>query len=741
MNDQVQSSRASQDDDEIDLLELLGTLLEGKWLIFLFMLIAVGLAFIYAFGQQSIYKADALLQVESKTAAVPGIEELAGFGGDDTSVSAELELIKSRKIIGQAVDELKLDLIAAPKKFPLLSNVHQRFFSPDETKKFPPVWDKFDEFAFQYAWGNEAIKINSLTVPDKLLNKPLTLIAKENKSYHLFVTDTLLLKGKIGQPAQSKDGSLKLRVDVLVGLPETKYSLVKQSRLVAIERLQQRLKASEKGKKTGIISLALTGANKEQMVKILDYIAKIYQKQNRNRSTKEAANALGFLKTQIKPIEDKANRAEAALSQYRTEHQTADISMETKGVLEVVAGIDTELQQLSFKRDELGKKYTDNHPSMQVVISQQRKLQQRKKKASLEIVKLPKKQQELFKLESNFKVADAIYHQLLNNIQEFKIAKASKVGNVYIVDKAVAHGGAIKPKKSLILALGGLLGLMLGVLIVFLRKALHQTVNSPEELERVTGLSVYATVPLSTGVSLTRALKNKAKKQKSLLANDNITDPAIESLRSLRTSLHFALLEAKNNIVMITGPAPGIGKSFISSNFSAVLAASEQRVLLIDADMRKGYLHNLLNLNKSPGLSGLISSKHSIEDTIQTAAIGEHTMDVITRGQTPPNPAELLMHSNFEQLLNKFSDMYDLILIDTPPVHAVTDPSIIGAHCGVTFMVVRYNQHVMPEIERAVSRLAQTGIETKGFIFNAYVAKKSKYGYGEYSYYGDYKSD
>ena len=741
MNDQVQSSRASQDDDEINLLELLGTLLEGKWLIFLFMLIAVGLAFIYAFGQQSIYKADALLQVESKTAAVPGIEELAGFGGDDTSVSAELELIKSRKIIGQAVDELKLDLIAAPKKFPLLSNVHQRFFSPDETKKFPPVWDKFDEFAFQYAWGNEAIKINSLTVPDKLLNKPLTLIAKENKSYHLFIEDTLLLKGKVGQPAQSKDGSLKLRIDVLVGLPETKYSLVKQSRLVAIERLQQRLKASEKGKKTGIISLALTGANKEQMVKILDYIAKIYQKQNRNRSTKEAANALGFLKTQIKPIEDKANRAEAALSQYRTEHQTADISMETKGVLEVVAGIDTELQQLSFKRDELGKKYTDNHPSMQVVISQQRKLQQRKKKASLEIVKLPKKQQELFKLESNFKVADAIYHQLLNNIQEFKIAKASKVGNVYIVDKAVVYDKVVKPKRSLILALGGLLGLMLGVLIVFLRKALHQTVNSPEELERVTGLSVYATVPLSTGVSLTRALKNKAKKQKSLLANDNITDPAIESLRSLRTSLHFALLEAKNNIVMITGPAPGIGKSFISSNFSAVLAASEQRVLLIDADMRKGYLHNLLNLNKSPGLSGLISSKHSIEDTIQTAAIGEHTMDVITRGQTPPNPAELLMHSNFEQLLNKFSDMYDLILIDTPPVHAVTDPSIIGAHCGVTFMVVRYNQHVMPEIERAVSRLAQTGIETKGFIFNAYVAKKSKYGYGEYSYYGDYKSD
>ena len=655
-----------------------------------------------------------------------------------------MELIKSRKIIGQAVDKLQLDLIAYPKKFPLFSNVHQRFFSSDKANKLPPVWDKFDKFTLQYAWGNELIKVAKLTVLDKFLNKKLTLVAKANKSYNLFIADTLLLKGKTGQTARSKDGLLTLRIDALVGLPETKYTLIKQSRLVAVAKLQQRLRASEKGKKTGIISLALEGADKVQMVKILDYIAKTYQKQNLSRSTKEAGNALIFLKSQIDIVKKDLDKAEASLSQYRTENQTVDISMETKGKLDVATTIDTELQQLSFEMDKLSQKYTTNHPSMQVIISQQKKLQQRKKETLKTISKLPKTQQELFKLEGNFKVADTIYHQLLNNIQDFKVAKASKVGNIYIVDKAVAYDKAIKPKKSLILALGGLLGLMLGVLIVFLRKALHQTVDNPELLEQVTGLSVYATVPLSKGVSLTRALKNKARKQKSLLARDNITDPAIESLRSLRTSLHFALLEAKNNIVMITGPSPGIGKSFISSNFSAVLSANaEQRVLLIDADMRKGYLHNLLNLPMSPGLSGLISNKHSLEDTIHTVSVGDHTMDVITRGQTPPNPSELLMNANFEKLLNKFSDKYDLILIDTPPIHAVTDPAIIGAHCGVTFMVVRHNQHTMKEIEHAITRLAQTGIETKGLIFNGYIAKKnrSSYGYGYQSYYGEYKSD
>jgi tyrosine-protein kinase Etk/Wzc len=395
--------------------------------------------------------------------------------------------------------------------------------------------------------------------------------------------------------------------------------------------------------------------------------------------------------------------------------------METQSILSVVANIDTQLQQLSFKKDELNQKYTINHPSMQVVLSQQRKLEQRKEKTLAQISKLPRKQQELLKLESNFKVADTIYHQLLNNIQEFKIIEASSVGNVYIVDHAIAYDRAIKPKKPLILALGALLGLILGIAIVFSRKALHQTIDNPEILEQILGLPVYATVPLSKEVNLTRALKDKAKKQKSLLAIENVTDPAIESLRSLRTSLHFALLEAKNNIVMITGPAPSIGKSFISSNFAAVLSSGEQRVLLIDADMRKGYLHNLLNLNMSPGLSGLISNKHNLEETIHKVAVGNASMDVITRGQTPPNPSELLMHSHFKELLNELSKRYDLILIDTPPVHAVTDPTIIGAHAGVTFMVVRYNQHSGRTCHLS---FIPNGSRNKGLYFQCIYSKK-----------------
>ncbi len=595
MNDQL-TTTAQSEDDEIDLLELLSTILNGKWLILAVTLLTILLALIYAFGQQPIYKADALLQVESENTGIPGLEDLAGLGGDDNaSVGTELEIIKSRKILGQAVKELKLDITAQPNRVPLLGNTYKHLLNKDSTNKPPLVGSSF-------AWGNESIQINRLEVSKGLLNTPLKLVKTGKNTFKLLQDDDVLLSGEVGHFIKSKDGKVQINVSKLEAQEGTNFTVIKWSNLRAIKNLQKNLKASEKGKKTGIVTLILQGQDKQVIVKTLDYISKTYLQQNKSRSSEEASNALKFLEEQIKPVQEKADVAEAAIKYYRTTNKTADLSIETQAVLEVVANIDTELQLLYLKRDELKQRYNKNHPTIQALNSQEARLNKRKEQTLSKISELPETQQELLKLERDYKVANSIYTDLLNNIQEFKIAKASSVGNVYIIDAAVVHDKPVKPKKAMILALGGLLGMMLGTLIVFIRKALHQAVNNPEKLESITSIPVYATVPLTKAVKLTRGIKT-SKRQKSLLAIDSPTDPAIESLRSLRTSLHFALLEAKNNIVMITGPSPGIGKSFIASNFSAVIAASEQRVLLIDADMRKGYLHNLLNKEVSPGLS------------------------------------------------------------------------------------------------------------------------------------------
>ncbi len=737
----MQAHLTTNNENEVDLSQIINTIWSNKLTILLFTILTALLSFVYAYGKTPIYEANVLLQVESKNAKIPGFEQLAGLTEETATVGTEIAIIKSRKNLGKAVNALKLDIKAEPNRMRILGRFYRKFFNKDGTAPPPKLWKSFDNFVQKYAWGNERIKVESISVPSHLMDEPLILISKENNTFDLVTKkeNMFLLTGKVGVPSDSTDGSTEIFVSELKTLPGTEFIVGKRSKIAAISIIKSNIKASEMGKGTGIIYMSMKGPNRKKIEDTLDHISQTYLAQNKSRSSEEATNALSFLKEQIKPVKSNVDRAEGNLSKYRTDNKTADLSLETQAVLKIVTTIDTELNKLALERDELSQRFTNNHPTIQAIFSKERILQKRKESTLTKISRLPKKQQKLLKFERDFKVSSSFYNDILNNIQEFKLAEASTVGNVYIIDSAIANGRPVKPKKSLLIVAGTLLGLILGLAVVFLRKILHNTVNNPEKLEEMTGIPVYATVPLTDGVKQTGWFNPKSKVKKSLLAQQDINDPAIESLRSLRTSLHFALLEAKNNIVMITGSSPGIGKSFIASNFAAVIAASEQRVLLIDADMRKGYLHSEVDLEESPGLSEVISEKATIEEVIHTIYVDKYPVDIITRGAVPPNPSELLMHSNFEKLLTDVSDKYDLVLIDTPPVHAVTDPTIIGKLSGVVFMVIYSDHHQIKEIEHAIKRLSQTNIEVKGFIFNGYVSKDAVYDYGYQSYYSDYK--
>jgi tyrosine-protein kinase Etk/Wzc len=735
-----QQKTAPIEEEEIDLLEIFHNIQKNKWFILFFTFFVSIIVFIYAYGKPPIYQANTLLRVESKKASIPGLDDFENLlgGGDQASVTTEIELIKSRNILSNAVKSLKLDIEAKPKRIPLLGYFYQHFFSPDNIKKLPPIWDRFDRWFYPYAWGNEQITVERFNIPEEFLNLSFTIVSKKDHLFELIFEQKRLLTGKIGQIAKSKDKKFSIFISKLTGLEGTEFTVTKLSERRARAKLKDAISASEKGKNTGLLNLSIEGINEQLIVQILDKISATYIEKNRLRSSKEANNALIFLEKQIKPVKESVDKAEANLRQYRTQNQTADLQQETQSVLGEIVVIDAELQKLSLLKEELSQKFTVNHPKVKVLINQANQLKINRDKISRKISKLPKKQQKLLEFERNIKVSNEIYIGLLNKIQEFKIAKASTVGNVYIVDPAEAKEYPIKPKRSLLIAVGITVSFILSIVIVILRNAFRSMVNNPEKLEEATGIPVYATVPLSKNVKLTTGFKHKYRRQKRLLAVTNIKDPAIESLRSLRTSLHFALHEAKNNILLITGPSPDIGKSFISSNFATVIAKANQKVVLVDADMRKGYLHKIFELHQSPGLSEIITERVNFEEAITPIQINDISMDIISRGKTPPNPSELLMNDNFEKLLKYLSANYDLVLVDSPPVHAVTDPSIIGSHAGVVFMVVYADRHSMQEIEHAVSRLAQTGVETKGFIFSGFEAKKSRYGYG-YGYgYGSY---
>ncbi|MEZ9169381.1 tyrosine-protein kinase [Vibrio cyclitrophicus 1F289] len=719
----TQPSQQSHTDnsDEIDLGKLLGILLDAKWLIMVttFAFAVFGIAF--ALLSTPIYKADALIQIEEKSSG--GISSMVGDMGElfsqESSATTEVEIIKSRMILGETVDKFNLTTVTEPNYAPIVGKGFARL-----------TGDINHIVVSRFALPNYASDYGHT----------IQIVDAEKGTYQLVRDDErVILKGKVGELATADDYSL-----FVAGFESSngfEFTIGKRSRLEAIEWLKSSLSLSEQGKQTGILKLSFEGENKQQISEILNHISQIYFLQNVKRNSAEAEKSLSFLESHLPGIKSELTGYEDTLNNYRQENESIDLGLEAQSTLKVMVELEAQLNELTFKESEISQRFTKDHPAYKSLLDKRKTLLGEKERLNKQVQKLPKTQREVLRMTRDVEVNQQIYIQLLNKVQELSIIKAGTVGNVRILDDAQAYARAVKPKKPLIVVLATLLGGMLSVAFVLVKAAFHRGVESPDQIEQI-GLPVYAAVPKSDlQIELTNRFKSKKKQTKgtqALLAESNPADLSVEALRGLRTSLHFAMLEAKNNILMISGPAPGIGKSFISTNFAAVAAKTGQKVLLIDADMRKGYLQQSFGVNWDNGLSDVLSSKQEFAQSIKATPV--ENLDIITRGQVPPNPSELLMHPRFAELMEWASKEYDLVIVDTPPVLAVTDPSIVGAFAGTTLMVARYGQNTIKEIDVARNRFEQSGIEVKGVIFNAIEKKaSSSYGYGYYNY--AYSSD
>ncbi|TMO28231.1 tyrosine-protein kinase [Pseudoalteromonas sp. S4492] len=722
---------------EIDLLALLGTLLDRKWFIVLVTAVFAIIGVAVAVLSTPIYKATALVQVEESSPSVPGLDDMAGMFESSSEAVTEIELLKSRSVIGEAVDTLKLNIIAEPKLFPIIGGKLFRSFVAESEGDIAEPFLGFSS----YAWGGESINVFRFNVPKAFEGQGFELVIGENKTFELFNPDgESVLKGVVGK--EQTAGYYELTVRDLNARPGTVFTLVKNNRYRTIIELQEEIAASEKGKDSGIIAMGYEHKSAAHAAKVLDKVAEIYVRRNVERNSAEAKKSLDFLEVQLPEVKRQLEESEQRFNDYQKQRNSVNISLETQGVLEQIVELDTTLQELELKRLELSRKFKREHPAYQGVLQQIKAVEAEKEQLTSKVGNLPETQQELLRLTRDVEVGNEIYMLLLSKTQELDIVRAGTVGNVRVVDAAaVDTTEPVKPKKALIAVVATMLGGFLAVAIVLIQKAMHRGVEDPTEIESI-GLPVYASVPYSdfqdklTGFNRARKVKDKPK---SILAVDNPADLSIEALRSLRTSLHFAMMEAKNNIIAISGPSPGVGKSFISVNLATVLAQSGKKVLIIDADMRKGYLQTQFGMKWDDGLSDLLSGRLNLEQVTKKSQV--EGLDVITRGQIPPNPSELLMHSNFSKMVDEVSGKYDIIIVDTPPILAVTDPAIVSAHAGSTLLVTRFGQNHLREIELTRNRFEQNGIDVKGVVFNGVVRKASN-AYGYYGYYNyEYKSD
>ena len=726
------------DNDEIDLMGLLGTLLDHKWLIAgvtgVFM--AAGVA--YALLATPVYQANALIQVEAKKNDMLGFSDIGSMLGKESPSATEIELIKSRRNIGAAVDNLKLDIEVEPNYFPIIGEFVARRFKPDHENSVARPLLGMNSFA----WGGEHLKLTELTLPQELLGKELTLVSGEAGNFTLLDEDNnLLVKGQVGKAYEQND--IKMQVEALQANPGTTFEVIRYPRLTTILNYQKDLDVAERGKESGMVGLALESTEPETAIRTLNEIARLYVQQNIERTSAEAAQSLGFLKDQLPQVRKDLEKAEDALNKFQIRSKSIDISLEAKAILDQIVALDTSISTLKLQQAEMDRKFTPQHPAYRALMGQLAELTSKQQRLAKQVENLPTTQQELLSLTRDLKVSTEIYTQLLNKSQELDVMRAGAVGNVLLIDTAdVDLRYPIKPKKALIVLISTLLGAFLAIAYVLFRKALNRGVENPDDIEKL-GLPVYASIPFSSlqKVEDEKSPNGRGTRVTPLLASSHPTDLAIEGLRSLRTSLHFAMLESNNNRLMISGPSPKVGKSFVSANLAAVIAQSGQRVLLVDVDMRKGYIHKMFGIPVENGLSDLLAKRCDLNTAIHKTDI--ENLDVIGRGQIPPNPSELLMNKNFSEFLEEVSARYDQVILDTPPFLAVTDAAIVGRQSGTNLIVTRFELNPAREIELTMRRFAQSGIELKGAIFNGVEKRASaKYGYGAYGYYNyEYKSD
>ncbi|EMP4679423.1 polysaccharide biosynthesis tyrosine autokinase [Acinetobacter baumannii] len=716
-------------EDTIDLKELFFSLIAQWKLIALCVILSVVCALLYLRVTPDTYSVDALVQVEdSKGASAALLGDLSQMIEQKSPAQAEIEILKSRLVLGTVIKDLHLNIQVSSTENTL---THRLLSDADYKTEYTTKSVIFKD-------GLKSFDIRQFEIPAYYLDKNL-LLDFDKQSLRLTdpVTEEVILTVPLNQVnhVAGPHGLWKVAIFTKDQFDAT-YNIKSLSLPIAVNAISANYAVAERGKLTGVLGLNYQGQDKEHITKVLNAILATYSAQNIERRSAESAQTLKFLDEQLPDLKKQLDDAERQFNKFRQQYNTVDVTKESELYLTQSITLETKKAELEQKQAEMAAKYTAEHPAMREINGQLAAINKQIGELNSTLKQLPDVQRQYLQLYREVEVKTQLYTALLNSYQQLRIAKAGEIGNVRIVDTAIEPVQPIKPKKLLVLILSVFVGGFIGTLIALLRNMLRTGIKDSGQIENELDLPVYATVPRSP-IQESRIKILKKKKSIPILAVKNSDDIAIESLRSIRTAIHFALANAKNNIIMIAGPSPEVGKSFISTNLATIFAQGDKRVLLIDADMRRGYMHKYFDVDVKPGLSELLSGQADLQKVLHKTQVTN--LDVITRGKSPTNPSEILSSNQFKELLEQLQSQYDHIIIDTPPVLAVTDGIIISQYTGVNLIVARYAKSQMKELELTVNRFEQAGVKVNGFILDDIQRASAGYGYG-YNYAYAYKA-
>lgn len=701
MAQNTQKNSAVEQDDEIDLIAIAKILWAKKWIVLAFTFVGLLVGFFLMRWMRDVYSSDALLQLDVSSSKTSAMVDIGSIFEQESPAEAEIRLIKSRHVLMEVVTKENLNYSSSPIGF----------------------WNRL-------ARKEGRMELSLFSVPDAVKQESYEWIAETISPNEFRLYSPLggtLVEGSVGNTYRVPfaGDSLAICVSMMLAEPGQKFKLAELNVLEVAEELKKSLNVAEDGKKTNILTLSLENRYSDKAASILNAVIETYVRQNVEMRSAEAEKTLEFLEEQLPSIKAKLDSAEGALTNYRHEVGTVDLTAEAKVTLDRQVHLKAQLLAVEQQIQENARLYTEDHPTMQAILQQQSRLKREIAKEEALVKDLPTTQQEVIKLQQEVKINNELYTSILNNIQQLRVVRAGEIGNVRIVDKACIRAKPIKPRRKIIL-LGGMLGgFLLGCGLIFLQRMMYGNgVISASEIERETNVSVFSKI-VKTRMDNIPSYRERLFCL-AAVAPENLS---VEQLRLLRSALEFSFLDAGNKVLLVSGISPGAGKSFVSMNLAYLFAMMGKKVLLVDADLRKSRLSE----KKAAGLSDVLCGKSNLEDVVDKVCDG--AFEFLPIGKRNNNPNELLSSKNFEEFIKHSKETYDVVLVDTPPINLVADAQSIARYVDFALLVLRYRMDSMENIKEALAALDIAGVQKRAFVLNQCYNDGSFQSYGHYKKY------
>ncbi|WP_405327025.1 polysaccharide biosynthesis tyrosine autokinase [Fibrobacter sp.] len=641
-----------------------------------------------------------MLQLDTKSKSGKAVSDFGDLFDAKSPAVAEIHLIKSLSVLMPVVEQLHLNYTAEPQG--IVDRLMRREGRMDLDLFEPPKTASLEK--------------------DKKAEKWIAVIQSQD-TYELFSPmGQSLVVGKVGETYRIPMGadSVAICVRVFSAEPGQSFRLFRSSVLSVAEGLQASINAYEKEKNSNILEISYSGRYPDRVADVLNAVAQAYVRQNVEMRSAEAEKSLEFLEEQLPSIKAKLDSSERLLTNYRNKMGTVDLGAEAKGTLERQVELKTQLLSLQQQYQEKARLFKEDHPAMQALLQQQQRLNREIGKEESKTKKLPITQQDVLKLQQDVEINNQLYTSVLNNIQQLRVVRASEIGNVRVVDPAYIHEKPSKPNRKKIMAAGLGGGFAFSLLLIYLLHTIGgRGVGSSSEIERETGVSVYAKIPKT---QINRKLPGVNDKR-FILAKADAEDIAIEKVRTLRTALEFSFLEEGGRVLMVTGIIPGAGKSFVSLNLAYLFAKQNKRVLFVDADLRKSRLSHM----REKGVSDILINNGKLEDFVVDMGEGFY---FLPKGSRAPNPGEMVSSRAFAELIDECKSKYDVVVIDTPPNSLVSDAQSIAKLADFGLIVIEYKKHSMDEIQDVIDQLSIAKLDKKAIVLNQCLQDGLGYGYG-----------